>query len=158
MSVLVATITAGACAGGGGGVTGPTGPVGPSGPPDIAGEYIYTAQGTTMACSDGGSIPLPTVSDRMTITQNGNRFTGVLAINDRLAAPGDAAFFEECRIENDASYGCSGDYSDSNATIVFTGGGTFSNSGFMGATDLTMTLASGVVCTWTKQESAVRVG
>lgn len=153
--VLAPSLLLGACLGGDG-ITGPSG--GMAGPPNIAGQYTYSSAATTMTCADGTSIPLPAVTDTLTITQMGNRFTGRLAMSDAVPTSGGSSFFEECIINDDSSYTCAGEYQDPNAVIVFSGGGNFSATGFSGSIDLRMTLTGGLVCSWTKVENGVKLG
>lgn len=125
--------------------------------PNIAGRYNYESDAATMRCSNGTSVPLPAVSDTLTITQSGNRFDGELSIEPTVPVPGDASFFDDCIINPDSTYACDGEYRDSNAVVTFDGGGRFSGSGFTGTTNLRMAMADGTVCTWAKQERGTRI-
>ncbi len=147
-----------ACSGGGDGP--PTGPGSgnmTSTTPNIAGQYEYQADATTMTCSDGTTVPLPAITDTLTITQTGNRFSGELSMSSSVSTSGDATFFENCAINADSSYTCVGRFTDPNADIRFEGGGQFTSTGFSGSLNLTMTLTDGTVCTWTKQERGTKI-
>lgn len=135
-----------------------TGPSGGGSLLDIAGRYDYESLATTMACSGGLSVPLPAVTDVLTITQDRNRFDGELDVAASVGAPADATFFDECILANGGAYTCTGEYRDSNAVITYSGGGQFTATGFNGSMNLRMTLADGTVCTWTKQERGTKIG
>ena len=139
-----------------GSTTGPSGDAGSV--PNVAGVYRYESDATTMNCSNGTTVPLPGVTDTLTLTQTGNRIDGELSIASTIPAPADASFFDNCLLSPDSTYSCSGEYRDANAVIVFNGGGRFTSTGFTGSTSLRMTLIDGTVCTWTKQERGTKTG
>lgn len=156
--VVCSTVLAIACTG-----SPTTSPSGDSGSgsaaaaPSIAGVYNYESDATSMSCSDGTTVPLPMVTDTLTITQTGNRFDGELAIASTLPTPAGASFFEDCIINNDSTYSCVGQFSDANSVIVFNSEGRFTSTGFSGSTNLQMTLTEGTVCTWMKQERGTKL-
>lgn len=154
LAVSLLAVLLAACGDGDGSSTGPTG-----GAPllDIAGRYDYESLATVMTCSDGTSVPLPSVTDVLTITQDGERFDGELAVAASVGAPAGASFFEDCRLAIGGAYTCSGQYSDANAVISFSGGGQFTADGFSGTMNLEMRLTDGTVCTWSKQERGTRI-
>jgi len=155
VSLCLAGLLAAAC-GDGGSPTSPSG-AGDSAPPSIAGRYTYESLATMMACTGGLNVPLPAVSDTLTITQSGNHFDGELAIAASVSAPSSATFFDDCLLSGSGAYTCSGEYRDANSVIAYSGGGQFNATGFTGSLNLRMTLTDGTVCTWTKQERGTKL-